>query len=158
MFCRSCSSSYTENNKIGFAFFGFFCELIWILQVAAKNTQRGKKPFCGMAPGKIELFTVMPLVCAKPPGITWDLAMWPSGLGGGPARENPGDLAGELCRGVDGDALGVAGDRFGCSLATERWPAGGHGGGRRRRPLEVRFRRAGCLGWTTSKRGSYRES
>jgi hypothetical protein len=70
MFCRSCSSNYTENNKIGFACFGFFCELIWILQVAAKNTQRGKKPFCGQAPGKIELFTVMPLVSAKAPGNT----------------------------------------------------------------------------------------
>jgi hypothetical protein len=72
----------------------------------------------------------MPLVCAKAPGNTWDLAMWPSGLGNGAARENPGDLAGELGRGLAGEALGVAGDRFGCSLAAERWPAGGHGGGR----------------------------
>jgi hypothetical protein len=55
--------------------FGFFYDLIWILQVAAKNTQWGKKPFCEQAPGKIELFTVMPLVCAKATGITWDLAM-----------------------------------------------------------------------------------
>jgi hypothetical protein len=79
----------------------------------------------------------MPLVCAKDPGITWDLAMWPSGLGGGTARENLGVLAGELGRGVAREALGVAGDRFGCSLAEERWPAGRHGGGRRWRPLEV---------------------
>jgi hypothetical protein len=118
MFCRSCSSSYTEHNKIGFARFGFFCELIWILQVAAKDTQRGKKPFCGQAPGKIELFIVMPLICAKAPRINWDLAMWPSGLGGGAARENPSDLVSELGRGVAGDALGVAGDQFGCSLAA----------------------------------------
>jgi hypothetical protein len=38
----------------------------------------------------------MPLVCSKDPGITLDLAMWPLGLGGGAARENPGEvLAGE---------------------------------------------------------------
>jgi hypothetical protein len=42
----------------------------------------------------------MPLVCAKAPGITLDLAMWPSGLGGGAARENPGEvLAGEGWKG-----------------------------------------------------------
>jgi hypothetical protein len=38
----------------------------------------------------------VPLVCAKAPGITLDLARWPSGLGGGATRENPGEvLAGE---------------------------------------------------------------
>jgi hypothetical protein len=77
MHCNSCSSSHKEHKKIGFAIFGFFCDLIWILQVAANKTQRGKKPFCEQAPGKIELFTVMPLVCDKAPGITWDLQCGP---------------------------------------------------------------------------------
>jgi hypothetical protein len=33
MFRESCSSSYTEHNKIGFAIFGFFYDFIGILQV-----------------------------------------------------------------------------------------------------------------------------
>jgi hypothetical protein len=39
MLSGSCSSSHKEHNKIGFAIFGFLWELIWILQVASKNTQ-----------------------------------------------------------------------------------------------------------------------
>jgi hypothetical protein len=42
MLWESCSSSHTEHNKIGFAIFGFFCELIWILQGAAE-THKGVK-------------------------------------------------------------------------------------------------------------------
>jgi hypothetical protein len=42
MFGGSCSSSYTEHNKIWFAIFGFFYDFISILQVAAKTHQRGK--------------------------------------------------------------------------------------------------------------------
>jgi hypothetical protein len=42
MLCKNCRTSHTENNKIGFAFFGFFYDFIWILQVAAKTHQRGK--------------------------------------------------------------------------------------------------------------------
>jgi hypothetical protein len=53
------------------------------------------------------------------------------GAWGSTTRENPGVLAGELGRGVVGEPLGVVRDRFGCSLVAERWPAGGHGGGRR---------------------------
>jgi hypothetical protein len=37
MFRESFSSSHKEHNKIGFAIFGFFCDLLWILQVAAKT-------------------------------------------------------------------------------------------------------------------------
>jgi hypothetical protein len=42
MLCGSCSSSHTENNKIGFAIFGFFCELIWSLQVTGRINKTGK--------------------------------------------------------------------------------------------------------------------
>jgi hypothetical protein len=45
MFRESCSFSYTEHNKIRFAIFGFFCDLLWILQVAAKSTQRARNLF-----------------------------------------------------------------------------------------------------------------
>jgi hypothetical protein len=49
------------------------------------------------------MLTVMPLICAKGPGITWDLAMWPLGqrgrrdrpdsneAGGGDGREKVGE-------------------------------------------------------------------
>jgi hypothetical protein len=42
MFSKSCSSSNTKHNKIGFANFGFFCDFICILQVAAINTKEGR--------------------------------------------------------------------------------------------------------------------
>jgi hypothetical protein len=45
MLRESCISCHTEHNKIEFAIFGFLCDFIWILQVAAKNTQRGKNHF-----------------------------------------------------------------------------------------------------------------
>jgi hypothetical protein len=79
----------------------------------------------------------MPLICAQLPENTWDLAMWPSGLGGGAARGASGDLAGELGRGVAGEELGVERAPSGCSLTAETGPATGRGRGRRRRPLEV---------------------
>jgi hypothetical protein len=37
IFCRNCSSSYTEHNKIGFTVFGFFYDFILNLQVTAKT-------------------------------------------------------------------------------------------------------------------------
>jgi hypothetical protein len=42
MLWKSCSSSYTEHNKIGFAIFGFFCDFIRFFKVAAK-THKGVK-------------------------------------------------------------------------------------------------------------------
>jgi hypothetical protein len=45
MLWKSCSSSYTEHNKIRFAIFGFFCDLLWILQVAGKTLKRVRNLF-----------------------------------------------------------------------------------------------------------------
>jgi hypothetical protein len=45
MFGESCSSWYTEHNKIGLAIFGFFYGLLWILQVAVKAHKRGRSFF-----------------------------------------------------------------------------------------------------------------
>jgi hypothetical protein len=39
---ESCSSCYTEYNKIGFAIFGFFCDFIRILQDPVKAHKRGR--------------------------------------------------------------------------------------------------------------------
>jgi hypothetical protein len=71
--------------------------------------------------------------------------MWPSGLRGGAARENPGEvLAGEGREGEE-SGLGVTGARFGCLFVA----------GEDRR---VGTADAGGLAWTTSERGSYKES
>jgi hypothetical protein len=42
MLCKSCSSSHTENNKIDFAIFGFFYELISNLQSTGPLRKTGK--------------------------------------------------------------------------------------------------------------------
>jgi hypothetical protein len=42
MLCKRGSSSYKEHSKIGFAIFGFLCELIWNLQVTASIHKTGK--------------------------------------------------------------------------------------------------------------------
>jgi hypothetical protein len=58
MFGESCSSCYTKHNKIGFAIFGFFCDLLWILQVPAK-THKGvrnlfaRRPLDSFPPSQI---------------------------------------------------------------------------------------------------------
>jgi hypothetical protein len=78
------------------------------------------------------------------------------GLEGGAARNNSGDLAGELGRGVAGEGLGVERTRSGHSLAAETGPAAGRGGDRWRRPLGALLRRAGGSGGSTSERGGFR--
>jgi hypothetical protein len=45
MFRESCSFSYTEHNKIGFAIFEFFCDLLLILQGAVETLKRGRNLF-----------------------------------------------------------------------------------------------------------------
>jgi hypothetical protein len=55
---ESCSSCYTKHNKIRFAIFGFFCNLLWILQVSAK-THKGvrnlfaRRPLDSFPPSQI---------------------------------------------------------------------------------------------------------
>jgi hypothetical protein len=81
---------HTEHKKFGLAFVGFFYDFIWILQVAV-NTQKGEESFCTQTLGKIEMLTVMPLVRAKGPRITWDLAMWPLGQRGRRGQPDSGE-------------------------------------------------------------------
>jgi hypothetical protein len=55
MLCKSGSSTYKENNKIGFAIFGFFCELIWNLQVTG-SIHKTEKNLLALSPlGTFEL-------------------------------------------------------------------------------------------------------
>jgi hypothetical protein len=39
MFWESCSSSYTEHKKIGFAIFEFFCDFIQFFKLQLKHTK-----------------------------------------------------------------------------------------------------------------------
>jgi hypothetical protein len=43
---------------------------------------KGKESFCEGTPGKIKLFTVMPLVCAKAPGKKTNPAIGSTGMEG----------------------------------------------------------------------------
>jgi hypothetical protein len=72
MLCRKFSSSYTEHNKIGFVIFGFFYDFIWILQLAGKNTSRGKNHF---SQESLELFNFTTLPSALTPGPYKALAL-----------------------------------------------------------------------------------
>jgi hypothetical protein len=65
------------------------------------------------------MITDMLFVCTKLLIKSPDLTMWSLGLGGGATWRNSGDLAGELGRGVAGEALGDAGNRLWCLLTAE---------------------------------------
>jgi hypothetical protein len=83
MLWESCSSSHTEDNKISFAFFGFFCDFIYSLQVTAKAHQRGKNL---LALRSLELFnfTTLPSTLAARPSNPKNSHR--GNLGGGEAR------------------------------------------------------------------------
>jgi hypothetical protein len=49
MLWESCSSSYTEHNKIGIAIFGYFYDFILNLQIAA-NTHKGSRIYMHSGP------------------------------------------------------------------------------------------------------------
>jgi hypothetical protein len=81
--------------------------------------------------------------------------MWPLGQRGRRGRPDSGEAGDGAGREVARETVGVAKARFECSPAAELVPAGGHGGGRRRQPLEVLLRRAGCSAWPTSQCGTF---
>jgi hypothetical protein len=76
------------------------------------------------------------------------------GQGGGATGRIPATSLAALGGEVAGEGLGVTRERFVCLHAAGRGSAGGHGGRRRRRPLEALLRRAGGLAWTASECGS----
>jgi hypothetical protein len=81
MFRESCSTSYTEHNKIKFAFFWIFLRFYIEFTSFSYNTQRGEDSFCERPPGTFQKITDRPLVCTKLPGTTWGFAMWSKGQG-----------------------------------------------------------------------------
>jgi hypothetical protein len=73
----------------------------------------------------------MPLVRAQPPRNTWDLAMWPSGFGGGAARENPAASPAVLA-GEGAGKVGFVRDRLVCGFGADRSPVSSRSGAGRR--------------------------
>jgi hypothetical protein len=63
--------------------------------------------------------------------------MWPLGQRGGVARRIPVSSPAVLVGEAAGEGLGFTRARFVCLHVAGRGPAGGHMGGRRRRPLEA---------------------
>jgi hypothetical protein len=81
MLGESCSSSHTDHNKIGFAIFGFFCDFIQILQVAAKNTQRGKNHFAHRPSERLKSSQICPRFAQNSLKVSVALQCSPRGQG-----------------------------------------------------------------------------
>jgi hypothetical protein len=86
MLCKTCSSTHRET--IGFAFFWFFCDFIWILQDSTK-TKKTIRIYLHLGPRSGLLFTDIPSVCVQAPEKSWDLPMWSSSSAGGGDRRIP---------------------------------------------------------------------
>jgi hypothetical protein len=74
MFEASCSSGYTEHNKIEFAFLDFSTILYGFYKIQLKYTDGVRNTFLE-GPWKVWRFTTRSLVCTKHPEITWSLTM-----------------------------------------------------------------------------------
>jgi hypothetical protein len=68
MLCKSCRSSHTEHNKIGFAIFGFFCDLLRNLQDPAK-TLKGVRSIFRVGPLNFSNHTTLPFTLIVRPRV-----------------------------------------------------------------------------------------
>jgi hypothetical protein len=153
IFGESCSSYYTEHNKIEFAIFGFFYDFILNLQVAVETQQRWRIIF-HKDPWKDLWVHIKVLGLHKTPQNHLKPYNVPLGAWGRCGRWNSVDLADELGREVAREELGVEQARSECSLAAGRRPEGVYGGDPSRRPLEWLLWRAGGSAWPTSGGGT----
>jgi hypothetical protein len=91
IFGKSCSSCYTEHNKIEFAIFGFFCDLLWILQGAAETLKRGRNLFASRPLERSKVSQPYPWVASRPlevPG-TLQCGPWAKGAARSPGIRRP---------------------------------------------------------------------
>jgi hypothetical protein len=79
-FRKSCSSSHTEHNKIGFAIFGFFYDFIWIYKLQAQH-KRKRRIFFHNHPWKVFDFTKLPSLLTSRPSSTKTFTEVPSAAG-----------------------------------------------------------------------------
>jgi hypothetical protein len=82
-FCKSCSSSDTEHNKIGFVIIGFFYDFIWILKVAAKTHKRVKNHFAHKPLERLKCSQLCPSFAQKALELLGTLQCGPWAKGGG---------------------------------------------------------------------------
>jgi hypothetical protein len=98
MLWESCSSGYTERHKIEFAIFGFFCDFIRILQVAAKSTQGVRKLFARRPLDSFPPSQIYPRIAQNTLEVSGASQCGPRAKGWR-GRPESGDLAGGLGRG-----------------------------------------------------------
>jgi hypothetical protein len=154
MLWESCSSCYTEHNKIEFAIVRFFCDFIWFFKVTAKTHKRGRI-ILHKDPWKFRTFTDLPSVCTQTPGKNQDLAMWSLGAWGGavrwiPARPPAGLAREEVRRGLGAPRSSMV---AGAGVGRCRW--GVHGGARELRSPRAQCRRGDSAAGATSDRARF---
>jgi hypothetical protein len=110
IFGESCRSCYTEHNKISSAIFGFFCDLLWILQVPAKTHKGVRNLFARRTLERLNCSQLCPYLAHMPLEKT-DQVIGSSGMG---AAEEAEFLRGACRRGPrKGEwVTGVAYDRL----------------------------------------------
>jgi hypothetical protein len=153
MLCRKCSSSHTEHNKTRFAIFGFFCDLICILQVAAE-TQQGVRIILRRNPWNFLSLTKLPLPLAH------RTLQKRKRCTGAPAAQGSSPPA------RDRRSWPSSGTRRWLGVPVLDWGAWFCRRGRQRatrgagatRPLQREFRRRERFNWSTHGYGSFRAS
>jgi hypothetical protein len=98
MFRESCSASYTEHNKIGFASFGFFYDFIRFFRAAAKTQHRVKNHFAIRPLENFGCLQLCPWFMITPLERNQSKQCSP-GARGRRGQPDSGDLAGGLGRG-----------------------------------------------------------
>jgi hypothetical protein len=129
---KSCGIIQNEPNKIGFAFFRFIYNLLRNLQETAKALLLFELPFCREALEK-----------------KFGFAMWPLGDRPEAVRPNSGQPPAGAGRARVGEGPWVLGDRFPCSVAAGKGPAGWASAARRSGRRCLLYQRGGALwvGW-----------
>jgi hypothetical protein len=154
MLWESCSSGYTEYNKIRFAIFGFYCDFIRFSKSQLKHAKENL--FYEWTPGNIRRFTTMPSLCAQTPEKKTCEAIRSLCLRGDAARRTPARPAARPAGGAGENDQELTTDPMVAEIGVGTTPVMGLGGGRRWAPLELGRRRGGSAAGATSKRASFR--
>jgi hypothetical protein len=144
MLCKSCRSSHADHNKIGFAFFEFFCDLLWNLQDPAK-TLKGVRSILRLDPWNFSNHTTLPLtLTVRPPEYKILHRHAPDG-GGEVAAGDVGPAQANKWHRVE---IGLTLSQLVAVDWPEMSPASGGGGSVVARPRALDLRRGQGRGWT----------
>jgi hypothetical protein len=151
MLWESCSSSYTEHNKIEFAFFGFFCNFIWFFKVTAE-AQQGVKIILRRNPWNFLSLTRLPSTLAARPSNPKN---FPQGYPRRRRRLAGSDVGPTQVNMWHGGTIELTLSR----LAVVAWPAVSPASGGDRpvvaRPRALELRRGQGRSWSTCGTGSF---